>query len=78
MAVTCITPALQDSVHGFLVVGALWLQSLHAVLWTTLWFSPAWILYVRLQEERGLELRFGESYPRYKAQTAFGGLIAED
>lgn len=55
----------------FFVVGAVWLQSLHALLWTTLWLSPAWILLVRLYEERELELRFGESYLRYKAQTPF-------
>ncbi len=55
----------------FLVVGALWLQSLHALLWTTLWLTPAWILFVRLYEERELEIRFGESYLRYKAQTPF-------
>jgi protein-S-isoprenylcysteine O-methyltransferase Ste14 len=55
----------------FFIVGAVWLQSLHAVLWTILWLTPAWILYVRLYEERELELRFGESYLRYKAQTPF-------
>ena len=55
----------------FFIDGALWLQSLHALLWTTLWFTPAWILFVRLYEERELEIRFGESYLRYKAQTRF-------
>ena len=55
----------------FFIVGALWLQSLHALLWTTLWLTPAWILFVRLYEERELEIRFGESYLRYKAQTPF-------
>ena len=55
----------------FFITGAVWLQSLHAVLWTVLWLSPAWILYVRLYEERELELRFGEPYLRYRAQTPF-------
>ncbi|HVO64401.1 MAG TPA: methyltransferase [Terriglobales bacterium] len=55
----------------FSIVGALWLQSLHAFLWTTLWLAPAWILFVRLYEERELEIRFGESYLRYRAQTPF-------
>jgi protein-S-isoprenylcysteine O-methyltransferase Ste14 len=55
----------------FFIDGALWLQSLHAALWTTLWLTPAWILFVRLYEERELEIRFGESYLRYKAQTPF-------
>jgi protein-S-isoprenylcysteine O-methyltransferase Ste14 len=55
----------------FFVVGAVWLQSLHAILWTILWLTPAWILYVRLYEERELEIRFGESYLHYKARTPF-------
>ena len=55
----------------FFIVGAVWLQYLHAILWTTLWLTPAWILYVRLYEERELEIRFGESYLHYKARTPF-------
>ena len=55
----------------FFVAAAVWLQSLHAILWTVLWLTPAWISYVRIYEERELEIRFGESYLRYKAQTPF-------
>ncbi|HUM05723.1 MAG TPA: methyltransferase [Terriglobales bacterium] len=55
----------------FCIVAAVWLQSLHAILWTVLWLSPAWILYVRIYEERELEVRFGESYLLYKAKTPF-------
>lgn len=55
----------------FFIVGAIWLQSLHAILWVVLWFSPALILYVRLYEERELEVRFGEAYLLYKARTPF-------
>jgi len=55
----------------FFIVGAVWLQSLHAILWTVLWLSPAWVLYVRLYEERELEVRFGEAYLLYKARTPF-------
>lgn len=55
----------------FFVVGAAWLQSLHAILWAILWLSPAWILYVLLYEECELEIRFGEAYRRYKARTRF-------
>jgi len=56
------------------IAGAVWLQSLHALLWTTLWLAPAWILFVRLYEERELEIRFGQSYLQYKARTPFFGL----
>jgi len=55
------------------IAGAVWLQSLHALLWTILWLAPAWILFVRFYEERELEIRFGESYLQYKAQTPFFG-----
>lgn len=55
----------------FFIIGAIWLQSLHAFLWAILWLSPAWILYVRLYEEHELEVRFGEAYLRYKARTPF-------
>jgi protein-S-isoprenylcysteine O-methyltransferase Ste14 len=55
------------------IAGAVWLQSLHAILWTTLWLAPAWILFVRLYEERELEIRFGEPYLQYKARTPFFG-----
>jgi protein-S-isoprenylcysteine O-methyltransferase Ste14 len=55
------------------IAGALWLQSLHALLWTVLWLAPAYILFVRLYEERELEIRFGQSYLQYKARTPFFG-----
>ncbi|MBI1741131.1 MAG: hypothetical protein HY233_13645 [Acidobacteriales bacterium] len=55
----------------FFIAAAVWLQSLHAILWTILWLAPAWILYVRIYEERELEVRFGEAYLGYKATTPF-------
>ena len=66
----CRNPMGLFSLLFFLAV-ALWLQSLHAVVWTTLWVAPAWILFVRVYEERELEVRFGEPYLRYKAKTPF-------
>ena len=52
------------------------LQSLHALLWATLWLAPAWSLVVRFYEELELEIRFGEPYLRYKARTPFFGFWA--
>jgi hypothetical protein len=46
----------------FFIVGAVWLQSRHAILWTVLWRSPAEVLYVRPYKERELDARFGEAY----------------
>lgn len=55
----------------FFTIGAVWLQSVHAIVWAILWLSPAWILYVLLYEERELEIRFGEAYLLYKERTPF-------
>ena len=55
----------------FAVVLGFWLQSLHVVLWAAAWLSPAWLILVRVYEERELELRFGEPYLDYKRQTPF-------
>ena len=55
------------------IAGAVWLQSLQALLWMMLWLTPAWILFVKIYEERELEIRFGESYLKYKAKTPFFG-----
>ena len=48
-----------------------WLQSLHVVLWAVVWLSPAWLIIVRVYEERELELRFGAPYLAYKRRTPF-------
>jgi protein-S-isoprenylcysteine O-methyltransferase Ste14 len=39
------------------------------VLWVILIVSPGWIYFVRIYEERELEIRFGASYLEYKART---------
>ena len=46
-----------------------WYQSVLFVLWTFLLFAPALTFFVRVYEERELELRFGASYLAYKATT---------
>lgn len=54
-----------------LVSAGLYLQSLYFTLWVIMVFSPALIYYVKVYEERELELRFGASYLEYKAKTPF-------
>lgn len=49
----------------------IYLQSLFFVAWTLLLVAPSLIYYLKVYEERELELRFGESYIRYRAKTAF-------
>jgi protein-S-isoprenylcysteine O-methyltransferase Ste14 len=52
----------------FLSLG-IWFQSLLFVLWVTILFSPALLTFVKVFEERELEIRFGASYLDYKSRT---------
>jgi protein-S-isoprenylcysteine O-methyltransferase Ste14 len=47
----------------------LWFQSLSFVLWSLLLFTPALLFFVKVYEERELEIRFGASYLEYKSRT---------
>jgi protein-S-isoprenylcysteine O-methyltransferase Ste14 len=48
----------------------LWIQSLLFVLWVVLLVAPAWLVFLKLYEERELEIRFGAPYLAYKARTS--------
>lgn len=54
---------------AFLVTLGLWFQSGLFVLWVLLLVTPALLFFVKLFEERELEIRFGESYRQYRART---------
>jgi protein-S-isoprenylcysteine O-methyltransferase Ste14 len=54
----------------FLSLG-IWYQSALFVLWVALVFAPAVLFFIRVYEERELEIRFGEAYRRYRASTPF-------
>jgi protein-S-isoprenylcysteine O-methyltransferase Ste14 len=54
---------------ALLVSVGLWFQSALFVLWTLLLFTPALLYFVKVYEERELEIRFGASYLEYKART---------
>ncbi len=56
---------------ALLVSAGLWFRSLWFVLWLVLILNPVWMCFVRIYEERELEIRFGESYRRYRARTPF-------
>jgi protein-S-isoprenylcysteine O-methyltransferase Ste14 len=47
----------------------IWFQSVLFVLWVLIVFAPALLTYVRVYEERELEIRFGASYLEYKSRT---------
>lgn len=54
---------------ALLVALGLWFQSGLFVLWALLLVAPALLFFVRIFEERELEIRFGEPYLQYKAAT---------
>jgi protein-S-isoprenylcysteine O-methyltransferase Ste14 len=56
---------------AMLVSGGLYLQSLYFIFWAVLLVTPAMIYYLKVYEERELELRFGAPYLEYKAKTSF-------
>ena len=52
----------------FLSLG-IWFQSALFVLWVLIVFAPAFVFFVKVYEERELEIRFGASYLEYKSRT---------
>ncbi len=54
---------------AFLAAFGLWIQSALFVAWAVLLVTPAWLLMVKVFEERELELRFGEAYRLYRERT---------
>ena len=54
---------------AFLVSLGLWFQSGLFVAWAVGLVTPAWLVFLKVYEERELELRFGDSYLEYKART---------
>ncbi len=54
---------------AFLVSLGFWFQSLLFILWALLLFAPSLLFFVKVYEERELEVRFGPSYLEYKAKT---------
>ena len=47
----------------------IWFQSALFVLWGLIVFAPALLFFVKVYEERELEIRFGASYLEYKSRT---------
>lgn len=47
----------------------IWFQSVLFVLWVLFLIAPALLVFVKVYEERELEIRFGASYLAYKSRT---------
>ncbi len=52
----------------FLSLG-IWFQSVLFVVWVLVLFAPALLFFIRVFEERELEIRFGASYLAYRSRT---------
>ena len=63
-------PMLLCTLAWFLCLGV-WHQTLWFVLLIAVSVAPAWIYFVKVYEERELEIRFGTKYEQYRAQTPF-------
>jgi protein-S-isoprenylcysteine O-methyltransferase Ste14 len=57
------------AVLAFFLSLGIWFQSGLFVLWVVLLFAPALLVFVKVYEERELEIRFGASYLEYKSRT---------
>jgi protein-S-isoprenylcysteine O-methyltransferase Ste14 len=57
------------AVLAFLLSLGLWFQSALFVLWVLILVTPALLVFVKIYEERELEIRFGASYLEYKSRT---------
>lgn len=54
---------------AFLLSLGIWFQSALFVLWVLILVAPALLVFVKMYEERELEIRFGASYLEYKSRT---------
>ena len=61
-------PMVLATLACLLAVG-MWFQSALFVLWVLGLVTPAWLAFVRVYEERELEIRFGVSYLEYRNRT---------
>lgn len=57
------------SAMAFLIAVGLWLQSTLFVLWVIAVVVPAMLVFLKVYEERELEIRFGEAYREYREKT---------
>jgi protein-S-isoprenylcysteine O-methyltransferase Ste14 len=57
------------AVLAFLISLGIWYQSLLFLLWVLVLFAPSLLTFVKVFEERELEIRFGASYLGYKSRT---------
>jgi protein-S-isoprenylcysteine O-methyltransferase Ste14 len=57
------------SALAFLLSLGIWFRSAVFLLWVCILFAPALLVFVKVYEERELEIRFGAPYLAYKSRT---------
>jgi protein-S-isoprenylcysteine O-methyltransferase Ste14 len=57
------------AVLAFLLSLGIWFRSVLFVPWVLILFPPALLVFVKVYEEREVEIRFGASYLEYKSRT---------
>jgi protein-S-isoprenylcysteine O-methyltransferase Ste14 len=57
------------AVLAWLLSFGLWIRSALFLAWVLALVTPAWLVFLRVYEERELEIRFGEPYLDYRART---------
>ncbi|MFX0121671.1 MAG: hypothetical protein ACFE9A_19935, partial [Candidatus Hodarchaeota archaeon] len=53
----------------FLLSLGSYFQSTGFILWVLTLVLPVWIFFLKIYEEKELEIRFGETYLEYKSRT---------
>jgi protein-S-isoprenylcysteine O-methyltransferase Ste14 len=57
------------AVLSFFISLGIWFQSALVILWVLILFTPAFLFFVIVFEERELEFRIGASYLEHKSKT---------
>ena len=63
-------PMLLSTLAWFVAL-AVWHQAVWALLFLSVSVAPGWLYFVKVYEERELEIRFGAAYREYRKRTAF-------
>lgn len=57
------------AVLAWLLSFGMWIRSTLFLMWVLALVTPAWLVFLKVFEERELEIRFGEPYLAYRART---------
>jgi protein-S-isoprenylcysteine O-methyltransferase Ste14 len=63
-------PMLLGTLALLLTMG-LWYRPVWLLLWAAVSVSPGWVFFVRVYEQRELEIRFASAYREYRGRTPF-------